>query len=168
MVPGREGAPVTRQSSKADVAKFLAAMVGQPCWRVDHSYGDELTIELGGRHPGRRFRTREFGDWRVGSQGSEWTARDASGSTRSSSREPIKVAVRKLKHLEGTSIQAMSVDDEYRLVVKFSDGTVLEIQATPDPEVPYWEILGPEHQILIAGPGARCSILRSDMPLDEQ
>lgn len=149
--------------SQLDV--FLAGLIGQPCWRVDGSYGDQLVLDLGARRPGKYFKARDFGEWRIGSQGSDWEATQPSAVALATSLQPIREALTALKRLESATVQHVSASEALVLRVGFDDGIVLEFRpSAPDEGVPHWEVWAPDRRVLIAGPGCRWLIKRSDVP----
>jgi hypothetical protein len=152
-----------------DIDSFLAGLTGKTCWRVRATLGDQLAIDIGGRRSLKSRKTTEYGEWYIGSLISEWSATRLTDSRRiASSIDPIKSSVAALKILEQTRIQSAKLSDPMSLTVRFDNGVELEFRPPTDVrerDMEYWEVSGPGHLYLSAGPGSRCGVRRSDVPL---
>lgn len=148
------------------VLDYTARLVGKACWRVGASYGDQLTLEIGGRRKLKPRSNREYGDWSIESQGSDWAAvRVNDGSVLASSGEPIADGVAKLRVLVSAKVSTAIVTESLSLHLRFDNNIELTFRRPADPDVRYWSILGPDDTILVAGPQHRCEIRRSDVPM---
>lgn len=149
---------------------FLAGLMGKTCWRVGETYGDQLTLEIGGRRKLRRSKDREHGEWHIESQTSDWSAvQSGKDGLLASSSDPIKQAVRALKVVEQATVASATVSESLSLRVTFANGIEVEFRPpSPAEDTDYWNVFGPDNLILIAGPGTRCEVLRSDVPIRDQ
>ena len=114
--------------------------------------GDELLLRI------QPYTGVEGGDWRVGTQASDWVLASASFvlAGAHASREAVDAA---LAELRGTEVTRLEVTKALALVVVLADGRWLEVQGDVndpderDDDPPYWEVFSPSDEVIRAGPG---------------
>jgi len=158
-----KGAPL----AVAEVRRRLAALVGQKCWRVGKSYGDELKLDLGVKRPGRYYHERMFGVWRLGCRASPWRAeRLQAPRVIATSRQPVEEALPRLSEFEGSEVSAVEVNGgNLQLEVHFTNGACLVVAPRIlGGDLAHWEVFTPT-QVIAAGPGRRFSVRTRGAPL---
>ena len=155
-----------RRLRVGEVRSTLAALFGEKCWRVGTSYGDELKLDIGRKRPGRYYRERLFGEWRLGCRASPWRfERIDSGEVIATSRQPLYAAMSRLKEIEGSRVVDVRISGRsLRLEVLLSSGVRMIV--TPRAvggDLAHWEVFGPRF-VLAAGPGRRFTATRHVEP----
>jgi hypothetical protein len=160
-----------KQSADLDrLQEIIQGILGQLCWSVRFSYGDELNVHVGARIPSTRpaLAGREKGAWILGTRGTAWRLESPSGILASSDSDPLQ-ARQRLSAIEGTTIAAFEVNAGNRaLTVSFANGCRLLVLPSPEDDawdLPYWELFTPGHMVLTFGPGVAWSYTRSDQPV---
>jgi hypothetical protein len=133
-------------------------LVGKACWSAKLGYGDELTLDLGGRVPRlpRSVPPKEKGEWVVRTRATPWTIEPALDDPPEHEVEAL------LRKIEGATITAVEIGyPDLSLEITFSNQYTLRLVPEPDEEedadedgLAYWEIFGPRDAVLEVGPGA--------------
>ena len=156
------------------LSRLLAPIVGELCWGVVFSYGDELRVDCGERIPYRhpKLAGKARGAWTIGARASPWelTRDDDRVASTSDDSDTMRERVGVLAGLRVEACEARFPD--LQLAVSFSEGLVLRIgpegpAGRPPPPGPlaYWEVFTPNRMVLSAGPGPKWSYLRADEPM---
>lgn len=142
---------VEEPSDLAELRKELNSVSGR-LTSARRGVGDEILLRIkphGDTNPG---------DWRVGSQASDWILASPSSVLDGAHALPEAVDAA-LAKLEGAEVDRLEVMPTLALVAVLSDGCWLEIQGhihdpnERDDDPPYWEVLSPNDELLRAGPG---------------
>lgn len=113
--------------------------------------GDEILLRI-------RSSPDAVGDWRVGTQASDWVLASPSAVLPGAHASPEAVDSA-LAELGGIDVSRLEVTDALSLVVVMSDGRWLEVEGyvddpnERDDDPPYWEVLSPADELIRAGPG---------------
>ncbi len=152
-----------------ELKQLIRSIIGQICWSASLSYGDELTLDIGGKIPYKQkvMAGKYQGEWILGTRGSEWRLESASGII-TSTVEPAEVFKEKVKVIEGTTITAVETNyPDLVLIVVFSNGYQLKV--FPDLEdnfdLSYWELFTPNNRLVTLEPGGIWTNRRSDVPM---
>jgi len=137
--------------------ELMRPVIGELCWDVHLSYGDELRLEIGAKKSYQLFGEVKYkGEWMLGSRGTAWKMTSADEIIATSDDEP-EIMKQKAHAVVDTSI--VDFDVTYPglvLTVTFSNGIKFTILPTPEDdqyEVAYWELFMP-HALIQVGPGA--------------
>lgn len=157
-------------ASATDLEKLdeiTGELLGKVCWSAKLGYGDELTLDIGGRIARRPLSDlpKEKGEWVLKARASPWWIEPTEGS--SAQALPDDTA-ELLRAVEGATITAVETSyPELSLIVTFDSGYTLTLTPEQDEDeeadaLAYWEIFGPRASLLEVGPGARWSLVRDD------
>jgi hypothetical protein len=131
--------------------KLIKPLIGEFCWLVKTSYGDELTIHSGKKIPYTSNKMSHFekGEWIIGSRASYWQL-EAHSETIVDSRCDIEDIKSKSKVIERKTITDIDLSyPEMILTVLFGDEYKLKIFPDNDGwDLPYWEIFMPDKKLI--------------------
>ncbi len=138
-------------------------LVGKACWRAKLGYGDELTLDIGGRVPRspRSGPPNEKGEWVLRARATPWVIEPAPG-------DPAEYTIAELLRLiEGATIARVEVGyPDLWLGVTFSNQCTLSLVPEPaddeEDALAYWELFGPRRAALEVGPGPVWSLSQDD------
>lgn len=152
-----------------ELKQVIRSMIGKTCWSARLSYGDELTLDIGGKIPYKQkvMEGKYKGEWILGTRGSEWTLESASGII-TSTAEPAEVFKKKVKVIEGTTITAVETNyPDLVLIVGFSNGYQLKVfpDLEDDFDLSCWELFTPNNRLVTMEPGGIWTNRRSDVPM---
>jgi hypothetical protein len=146
-----------RVQSPADLEKLrdlTGELVGKPCWGAHLGYGDELTLDIGGRVPRlpRSVPPKEKGEWVLRARATPWTIEPAPNDP------PEHDIGALLRMIEGATITAVEIGyPDLWLGITFSNQCTLSIVPEPDEaeedDLAHWELFGPRRAVLEVGPG---------------
>jgi hypothetical protein len=139
-------------------------LVGKACWSAKLGYGDELTLDLGGRVPRlpRSVPPKEKGEWVVRARATPWVIEPAPGDPSEHDAEAL------MRMIEGATITAVEIGyPDLWLEITFSNQCTLSLVPEPDDDeeedpLAYWELFGPRHAVLEVGPGPRWSFTEDE------
>jgi hypothetical protein len=138
--------------------EITKGILGEICWRISFSYGDELILDIG-QHILYESKNSwaEEGSWILGTRGTAWRI-EAADKILTTSDEPPGVILQKTQNIANSSIIAFETAyPELSLTVIFGTGhNLLILPSTEDDEfnLSYWELFTPNKMILEVGPGA--------------
>lgn len=152
---------------------ILGRLVGQPCWRVSFSYGDELRIDFGEEmiHVGKGQSQLTWGSWILGTRASYWelapNGKPAPPPEHPDSRD-YKVVVQVM--VDTVVTHARLIPTGLILEVTFSNGHILRVY--PDPDAPEddicdWELFIPDKKMLQVGPHDQWVLRDSTKPMSK-
>jgi len=157
------------QDEDLDLLKKIASrIIGEPCWQATMSYGDELSLDIGGRIPCSRSRDREKGAWILGTRGSDWKL-EYLGKIIATSQSDSEIGKQRIKEIQGATIAALSTRyPDLVLTVLLSNGYKLMVfpDRENDLDLSYWELFTPDNMLLEVKPGPLWSYRPSDLPVN--
>jgi hypothetical protein len=162
----------------AGINQRLGRLVGQPCWHLGFSYGDELCAHFGEKltYGSGPLVGNNHGEWELGTRASQWVLRDPAGTPIASSDVGPSAARRSLDTVAGRRVSSAIVSlPDLDLRIAFDGGEELEVSACQDggpgtdegdpggdvdeAEIACWELVdGPGGQIVQVWPGPRWSV----------
>ena len=132
-------------------------LVGKACWGAKLGYGDELTLDLGGRVPRlpRSAPPKEKGEWVLRARATPWTIEPAPDDPPEDDPGAL------LRKIEGATITEVEIGHpDLSLTITFSNQYTLRLVPEPDEAeeadedgLAYWEIFGPRDAVIEVGPG---------------
>lgn len=145
-------------------------LVGEICWKVALSYGDELTLHFGEQIPYTQpsMVGKKKGSWILGTRGTAWQLDQPSGNTvrQDTETDPIAMLRREVRQIEGSILQSLKIGyPMLGLSLNFSQGSQLTITPSihdDEFELPYWELFTPDCQVLKVGPKTSWSLTPSN------
>ncbi|BBC23491.1 hypothetical protein [Pseudanabaena sp. ABRG5-3] len=159
--------------SQATLKGIMEGLIGETCHQVDFSYGDELQLDFGEMtayaHP--KLAHLSKGSWQLSTRATEWTLRQNNkvliseiDNYNKAEIDPIlwdlnnpEIAVlHKVQQLQGKKMNDFIIDvNSMGLILFFEDNyqLVLKTDLQDDSGLSYWELMLPNEQILIVGPG---------------
>ncbi len=142
-------------------------LLREPCWKVNLSYGDELTLHIGEKvaYSQKSMAHREKGSWILGTRATWWKIM-FTNQTLVTSDEDSEILNQRIHIIENTKVVAFEIDYlDLSLSIIFSNE--YELVLCPDKEdfdLPYWELFTPDQMLLKFGPGSAWSYIRADLP----
>jgi len=157
---------VTQLTDLNRLKQLVHGILGEVCWRINLSYGDELNLHIGAKIPYVRKAMigQEKGSWILGSRETPWNLSFQS-DTVVTSNTPSEVLREKVRVIENTTVIGFEVAyPSLALAITFSNDHQLVVSPNlEDCDLPYWELFTPDHMLLKVGPGAIWSCVRSDV-----
>lgn len=159
--------------SQTALQRVMEGLIGEICHQVDFSYGDELQLDFGEMtaysHP--KLAHLSKGSWQLATRATEWTLNQNNkvliseiDNYNQTETDPIlwdlnnpKMAVlHKIQQVQGKKVNDFIIDaNSMGLTLFFEDNYqfVLKPDLQDDSGLSYWELMLPNEQILIVGPG---------------
>ena len=158
---------VTQSTDLEPLREITSGVIGEICWKVSLSYGDELSLHIGARIPysQKSMSGKEKGAWILGTRLTAWRL-DAPNETLATSVDAPEILRHKIQAIENTKITSLETRyPDLALAVKFNNGCKLILFPTveDDSDLPYWEMFTPSRMVLKVGPGGIWSYIRSDI-----
>jgi hypothetical protein len=132
--------------SQTALKQIMEGIIGEICHQIDFSYGDELQLDFGEMtaysHP--KLAHLYKGSWQLGTRATEWTLKQ-------NNKVLHKAHLLQEKKLNSFIVNANSMgltlffENDYQFILK------PDLQ--DDSGLSYWELMMPNEQILIVGPG---------------
>ncbi|OBQ38777.1 MAG: hypothetical protein AN487_06560 [Anabaena sp. CRKS33] len=154
-------------NSILDLNQITQPIIGETCHQVAFSYGDELLLDFGEmtayNHP--KLAHLRKGSWQLSTRATPWYLMLKKGVSWSSSMlvnnentvEFAKIQLQCLENKKLTNFVTLANSNEMKLILSFEGDLNYELILEPDLEddsgLAYWELLMPNEQILIVGPG---------------
>ena len=146
----------TIESSDLQALIQLAGkLIGETCWRVNFSYGDELMLHFGDRLSYRQasMSGQEKGAWILGTRISPWQVYAAGLMVANSETDSIDL-IECIRVLIDRRVLAVEIDAAtMQLSIGFTDGFSLTLlpELDLDPSLPDWELFMPDGMVVQAG-----------------
>ncbi|MFM7365107.1 MAG: hypothetical protein ACKO11_11560 [Cuspidothrix sp.] len=155
-------------NSILNLNQIIQPIIGETCHQVRFSYGDELRLHFGKMKPYDHPKLKHLckGSWQLSTRATPWslTFGNLLSGIHSSILDMLpdnELAKGLLKMLENTKLTnfALGGNHDFTLTLSFEgeDNCNYEFILEPDLEddsgLAYWELLMPNEQILIVGPG---------------
>lgn len=159
MIKTIQSQPNINQDSDLDNLRLkIKPILGQICWRVKISYGDELRLDIGEKisyhHP--KMGNRQKGSWNFGTRGTYWQLENNHNIIVNSNLESSEI-LQQLKIIEDKIITEFNLNySDLKLTIKFNNNYQLKI--IPDltnqeyQDVACWELFTPNNQVLTVYP----------------
>ena len=154
-------------NSILDINQIIQPIIGEICHQITFSYGDELRLHFGEMiaysHP--KLSHLRKGTWRLNTRATPWYLMLKKGVPWSSSMlvnnentvEFAKIQLQCLENTKLTNFVTPANSNEMKLILSFEGDLNYELILEPDLEddsgLAYWELMMPNEQILIVGPG---------------
>ncbi len=151
-----------------DLRDSLQALVGQVCWRVRFSAGDEVVLEIGDHTPDPLPKGLGSipGYWTIGTRGSDWVlsrqdviVAQLQQILEHDFRDSAAIAAEHMKTITGLRIVAVDIAyPDLALTLGFEHDVALRIAANHDEDdygVSDWEVFMPDGTLLDVGPGMK-------------
>jgi hypothetical protein len=164
---------IANNSDLDQLREKIKPILGQLCWEVRLSYGDELCLEIGKEiaYNSAFLQDQLKGEWQFGSRGTEWQLLYNKQIITTSDLDSEQT-LPYLKLLEGTSI--IEFDSHYSdlmLTIGFNNGYQLKVipdlTDTEYQDVACWELFTPNNRILEVYPNFTWYDRPSDIPISE-
>ena len=150
-----------------ELQERLESLRGQRCWRVRHSYGDELRLDFGAR---RRYENpilarKRRGEWVLGARATPWRLSLTHGGP-TDSNDDLTAPCATETDLEGARVMAVrALYPDLTLEIDFDNGCRLTVAAdSAEPDLAAWELFTPSGSVLSAGPGRSWAETPDDAP----
>lgn len=161
---------ITEASDIRQLHAVANRVVGETCWKVALSYGDELTLHFGEQIPYLQpsMAGKKKGAWILGTRGTAWQLDQSSDTTVTQDAEAdiLSLLKREVRRLEGNILQSLNIGyPVLSLSLNFNQGSQLTITPSirdDEFDLPYWELFTPNHQVLKVGPKTSWSLIPSD------
>jgi hypothetical protein len=151
-------------NSILDLNQITQPIIGEICHQVAFSYGDELLLDFGEmtayNHP--KLSHLRKGSWQLSTRATPWYLMLKKGVSWSSSmlvnnENTVEFAKIPLQYLENKKLTNFAIggNHNFKLTLSFEDHyeLILEPDLEDDSGLAYWELMMPNEQILIVGPG---------------
>jgi hypothetical protein len=150
-------------NSILNLNQITQPIIGETCHQIAFSYGDELLLDFGKmtayNHP--KLAHLRKGSWQLSTRATPWYLILEKGVSWSSSmlvnnENTVEFAKMQLQCLENTKLTNFVIDsNNFKLTLSFECGyeLILEPDLEDDSGLAYWELMMPNEQILIVGPG---------------
>jgi hypothetical protein len=81
---------INQPSDLEQIIQIISGVIGESCWKVSLSYGDELTLHIGERIPyvQKSMVGKEKGSWILGTRATQWRIDSPSETLVTSNDEP--------------------------------------------------------------------------------
>ena len=156
---------IPKQNSEiARIEKLLEGIIGETCWGVRLSFGDELRLEVGPKMPNPNLKGQQKGLWRLGTRASRWIL-EISGDSVVDSNDDMLLIIEKIKLIEGNQIMALIIDwTDLGVEIQLSNQINLKILTVWNntSKLAHWELFMPDSMFLKMGPKRTWSYDRSD------
>jgi hypothetical protein len=170
-------------SDDTDLSLIIAVvreLVGQPCWRLEFIYGDELSIDFGARlpYPPGPLAGELHGEWGLVTRASLWRLFRADGSEIANADVEREESELRFAELSDLRVKAATVSlPDLDLRIEFDDGKGLEVPCCEDDEpdddedesedgdlddheLACWELYLPDGRLLSVYPERRWEVTR--------
>lgn len=147
------------------VEKLLEGIIGELCWGVRLSFGNELRLEIGPKLPDPVLKGKEKGHWRLGASTSKWIL-EIPDSNLVDSNDELVLIKEKIKLIEGNYVNEFKIDwPKLGIEIIFSNQMKLKILPiwNKQSELAHWEFFMPNSMFLRMGPKTNWSYYRSDI-----
>ncbi len=137
------------------LTQLASNLIGETCWRVNFSYGDELMLHFGDRLPYRQasMSGQEKGAWILGTRVSPWQIYAAGAMVADSETNAAELSTQ-IRLPIGKKVRDVKLDPAtMQLSIEFTDDLSLVLQPELDSEagLPEWELFMPSGMVLQAG-----------------
>lgn len=137
------------------LTQLASKLIGETCWRVNFSYGDELMLHFGDRLPYRQasMSGQEKGAWILGTRISQWQVNSAGSMIADSETDSIDPTSR-VRVLIDKKVLDIKIDTAtMQLSIEFTDGLSLLLlpESAQSAGLPDWELFMPDGMVLQAG-----------------
>ena len=141
-------------NSILNLNQITQPIIGETCHQIAFSYGDELLLDFGEmtayNHP--RLAHLRKGSWQLSTRATNFDLRKFS----SYFKNYMCLTKRQLRRWENKKLTNFVIDsNNFKLTLSFECGyeLILEPDLEDDSGLAYWELMMPNEQILIVGPG---------------
>jgi len=141
-------------NSQPNLNEITQKIIGETCHQITFSYGDELLLHFGKmtayNHP--KLAHLRKGSWQLSTRATNFDLRKFS----SYFKNYMCLTKRQLRRLENKKLTNFVIDsNNFKLTLSFECGyeLILEPDLEDDSGLAYWELMMPNEQILIVGPG---------------
>lgn len=155
-------------NSIQNLNQIIQPIIGETCHQIGFSYGDELILDFGEMQPYNHPKLKHLnkGSWQLFTRATPWSL--TFGNLLSGIHSSIldihpnnEFVERLLQPLENTKLTnfALGGNHDFTLTLSFEGEDnynykfILEPDLEDDSGLAYWELLMPNEQILIVGPG---------------
>ncbi|MEA5576584.1 hypothetical protein [Anabaena sp. UHCC 0451] len=151
-------------NSILNLNQIIQPIIGETCHQITFSYGDELRLHFGKMtaydHP--KLSHLRKGSWQLNTRATPWYLMLENNLFCHSSmfvnnQNAVEFAKIQLQCLENKKLTnfALGGNHDFKLTLSFEGGyeLILEPDLEDDSGLAYWELLMPNEQILIVGPG---------------
>jgi hypothetical protein len=158
-------------NSIQNLNQIIQPIIGETCHQIGFSYGDELILDFGEMtaydHP--KLADLSKGSWQLSTRATPWSLMFGFGNLLSGGFHSVMLdmfpnneyAKTFLQNLENTKLTnfALGGNHDFTLTLSFEGEDncnyqfILEPDLEDDSGLAYWELLMPNEQILIVGPG---------------
>ena len=137
------------------LTQLARKVVGETCWRVNFSYGDELMLHFGDRlpYPQASMSGPEKGAWILGTRISPWQVYSAGSMVADSETDAIDL-IERVRVLIDKRVLDFQIDTvTMNLSIEFTDGCSFSLLPESDRSagLPDWELFMPDSMVLQAG-----------------
>lgn len=158
---------INQPSDLEQIIQIISSVIGESCWKVSLSYGDELTLHIGERIPyvQKSMVGKEKGSWILGTRATQWRI-DSPSETLVTSNDDPEIIRQKFDTIKDCHISVIKINSQnLALTLTFSNGCKLILLPNneDDIDLPYWEIFTPHHMVLKVGPGTMWSYISSNI-----
>ena len=160
--------------SQATLRGIMQRLIGETCHQVDFSYGDELQLDFGKMtaYAHSKLAHLSKGSWQLSTRATEWTLmhnnkvliseidnynKTEIEHTLWDLNNPQIRVLQKIQQLQEKQINNFVIDgNSMSLTLFFEDDYQLALKPDlqDDSGLSYWELMMPNEQILIVGPGS--------------
>ena len=135
--------------------QLVCKLIGETCWEVNFSYGDELMLHFGERlpYPQACMSPREKGVWIFGTRISPWQVNLAGSIVADSEADSIDL-IDRVRVLIGKKVLGAKIDEvTMQLSIEFTDSLNLLLIPESDQSagLPDWELFMPNGMVIQAG-----------------
>ncbi|MBK1988553.1 hypothetical protein A0J48_013560 [Sphaerospermopsis aphanizomenoides BCCUSP55] len=148
-------------NSQPNLNQIIRPIIGETCHQVRFSYGDELRLHFGEMKPYNHPKLKHLrkGSWQLSTRATPWFLMHNNmflflPLLPKLTTDHAQVALQCF--LENKKLTNFVIDpNNFQLTLSFEDSyeLVLEPDLEDDSGLAYWELLMPNEQILIVGPG---------------
>jgi hypothetical protein len=181
---------VSGPSDLARINSLLGELEGQPCWRLEFIYGDELVVAFGAqvKRAGGPLKGKLFGEWELVTRASPWRVFRPDGSEVINAEAEREEAEPHFGEVTGRRVKTAAASlPDLDLRIELEDGTRLDVpcgekdetdssetegsggaedtedtEDTEDLELACWEVYLPGDRLLSVWPGGRWALTRLD------
>ena len=151
-------------NSQPNLNEITQKIIGETCHQITFSYGDELLLHFGKmtayNHP--KLAHLRKGSWQLSTRATPWYlmlgdnifSHSYMYANYQNAAELTKIPLQYLENKKITNF-ALGGNHNFKLTLSFEDHyeLILEPDLEDDSGLAYWELLMPNEQILIVGPG---------------
>jgi hypothetical protein len=150
--------------------EIVRPLLGQICWSIEVSYGDELNFHIGEQIPytNKKLKNHKRGSWVFGTRGTDWKL-IYQDRVITSSVLNVETFEQEIKVVEGSKISNFDIHyPSLVLTITFSNNyhlIILPDLEDDDSAVAYWELFTPDHMVIEFNPRFTWSYLPSNIPI---